>query len=1031
MINVLDNVKRAYKCVDELGRSVAATPKNYFIVFRDKGIMLTNHEITSESLSITESICSSGNFKVGLCESANCKISTALKDNVNGDEVCIFQTVGIFEPEITIDENKGLQLSSEDAIKLNTTFTSTNIISGIDANTFSKDSDYLVLAKLKYIGNPIYLYVENLSGNSKMVYYLKPGLFDFSNLQDWDSTKTYAENVVVKHNGYVWESLTYNNTTEPQDGVNSWVNITHYVQIAIPIIGNEFYEYKMGIYVNTDSEYGVLEGEATIYQMNVPLMPLGLFTISSCRRRNDNNIRDLEGYDRMQDVGLDVDVYFNSEGSNVARIGEILNDAADETQIVIGSNLSKGAIYPILVNEEIVPFDDFPTSTIYKDIKTETQTIQGDYVECNAAEIEAGNYDYSAKWYTTLRGTVCEVGSSLWNTYSSGPGARKIGIKRNTTTITRTRSVSWVYHPEVPGGELIDGEWYDTPGEVAWWEPKYSSWSGTNPGSGWVEVSQSNIYDIAWNDEGYPTRQAQQVVYRKDVEYGYVYPELTTNANRNWQIVREEYYTDVENKDGWYDDKGNPIKAYAYIDCERTSYYYYSLTVDVSESTHWILDSATQVTTSARKVAPLSDRSGEGYQNYNKIYSDEAIYSKEQRVYKRISTYTWTETAVLKKMTYAIPYDEYDSTISYTVYLTYPTDTLAYKGQQGIYELALQQIAYSRSDSGTYVSEGEMVINNQSEVLQAFLDNCTAVAEIIPGSYEDDQGITRSSGIFYVYWVYSLTYDCMFNYNNKQPVRNNDLSGVIYAANPYNGCDSHSKAEKFNSMPIVWGSETVHGTRRSIISGFLELHGLFINFDRYGVSTLRNVKSSTLYPALDLYPHDSSIPGKESFGDIYPTVGSNEIAPDSMCKSIYIDDDLNTDFQGIMISKSHVSPEEANLYPFYYNRLSRRHGSLPSGMPKIGYWEGNNYYIINNNFFFDNFIFTQEQLEEICDLILENIGNLQYFNMTAEIRCLPYMEVGDNINIMTPGTGYETAILRRTMKGNLAQMDSIETDFYS
>ena len=40
------------------------------------------------------------------------------------------------------------------------------------------------------------------------------------------------------------------------------------------------------------------------------------------------------------------------------------------------------------------------------------------------------------------------------------------------------------------------------------------------------------------------------------------------------------------------------------------------------------------------------------------------------------------------------------------------------------------------------------------------------------------------------------------------------------------------------------------------------------------------------------------------------------------------------------------------------------------------------------------------------------------------------MEVGDSINIMTPQNGYETVILKRVMKGNSAQMDSIETDFY-
>jgi hypothetical protein len=212
----------------------------------------------------------------------------------------------------------------------------------------------------------------------------------------------------------------------------------------------------------------------------------------------------------------------------------------------------------------------------------------------------------------------------------------------------------------------------------------------------------------------------------------------------------------------------------------------------------------------------------------------------------------------------------------------------------------------------------------------------------------------------------------------------------------------------------------------------MELHGLFINFDRWGVSTTRNVQASTLYPSEDLYPHDSKIPGNEAYGDIYPSIGSMEVTDISICKSIYIDDDLNNEFDGVLISKSQATAAEAGVYPYYYNKLTRRYGAVPSGMPEIAHepWEGNKYYVIEGNFFIDNFVFDSALLKEICQQILSNIGNLQYFNLNAELRCLPYLEVGDNINIMTPQNGYETAILRRVMKGNMAQMDSIETDFY-
>lgn len=1082
MISVLDKVKTEYKS--------DSIVKNYFIVFRDKGIMLDNTQITTESLSITESICSSGNFKVGLCESANCKVSTVLTDNVKGDEICVFQTLEGFNPVITVDDTEGLQITEPKCTKLTSSFTSTNIISGLDTDNFSKDEDYLILAKLKYIGNPIYLYVETEAETSRMVYYLKPGLFNFSNIPDWDAEHTYIdsegeehngyiESYVVKHNDFVWESLTAENTDEPSDNINTWQNITRYVQIAIPIVGNEFYEYKKGIYVNTSEGYGTLAGHASIYKLDVPIMPLGLFTVRSCKRKDDNNIRNLEAYDRMQDVGLDVDVIISGDnitpGVSEIQLGVILDTAASTTQIVIGSNLSKEPVNPLLLNEENIPFPDFPSDDIstedvdegiiYKVTQNETQKLQADYEETSAV-----NKTHDTVLYQSMvSDRLIDADDNNWSTYLAN-GSLMVPSRKRRKTIIKEDSQQWTRDEYTKGWNWYG--WVQFPGDVDPVEV-FGYTSGSTPpkvgdsfdGGTIVSIEEGPTRDIGYTNERvtkgysypvgsyyYQNNLAYKCVsstvirdtgwngrnrtitnvctFERIVQCGYYY----SKKDRTWPSEDNKLYyrADTPYNDDFVDENGNKFRALAYIKTYKNLYWKYGFDdaiINEMLSNNWVFSEDIGSTKTFYRL--LEEREGNWYDDANigVMYSVDPVYESLIKVYTRDVIYKWYESATLKKMSYVVPQNIYDNTMAYTVYLTYPTDGIAYTGERGVKELANQQIANFVSEDGMYISEGTFNIDRESLVQAAIVDNSTKVAEVEEGQYTID-GSTYVGGLFYVYWVSELVYNCYKSYNGETFEQDYSLSGVIRAANPFNSCVSHSTAEKFNSMQVIWGAETAHGTRRSIISGFMEIHGMFINFDRWGVSTTRNVKASTLYPAENLYPHDSTIPGNEAYGDIYPSIGSTEVTDVSICKSIYIDDDLNTDFDGVLISKSQVSAQEANLYPFYYNRLSKRYGALPSTMPEVGYWEGNNYYKIENNFFIDNFIFDINQLKAICQQILNNIGNLQYFNLTAELRALPYMEVGDNINIMTPRNGYETAILRRTMKGNLAQMDSIETDFY-
>lgn len=1087
MIHILDDVKNAYKS-DE-------TTKLLFVVLRDMGIMKGPSDIISESLSIIESICSSGKFEVGLCESSSMSIQVNLPQNVGGDEMFIFQTVGIFEPEIDIDDEKGIQISGSDVTELSEfEFTGNNNPS---VNTYFETTKYyLAFLKLRYLGDEVYLYIDTGTQKSRMVYYLPPDKFGLNGVPDWVAGNSYSVGVVVKKGDSIWRSRANSNITEPSDAVNTWENITPYIQVVIPIIGSEFSEYQKAIFSDN-----YLIGYSTLYEVNVPVMPLGVFSVKSCKRKGDNTVRQIEGYDRMQDVALS-EKYYLTATSTYTTLGEVLDDAAGDTQIVIGSNLSLNEVIPTVVSTE-AETPSFPTGNIYEATQTENLTVEGTY-NVNGTGYTREEYitldgPYTKRYTETNTSISLQSGHAddLWITqygnYEEGknsedntntkkymlihywPDSSRYSFKASTgyncyrkeeykcqgvkrtrvpfyyegkpfDTLNGTRllisaeyySDTLIYYTYFEFGTLFEtSEWtrtnlqtdYDT-FATAWfvryvkcahefdndlitgfWDIYPYSFNVTvhravnirfEDKEVWVGTNGHQYYNATRNlSKGTGTIYSQvTVTLRKPINYIYNYPAL---PGTGWELVRE-YVTEEDTvlyekinsplteRTNVINSKNNTIYSAKHRDYKRTIVYGY----DIQDMTGWELVNPDYVDYGTTIVIR------QGYDYQTGITHEKNVYETIKRDYKRYLYYSWAETIACLKTVYQIP--NYDNTVSYTVYVNHPADYGVIPLENDtVKSLVLLKTEPITEEGHSFT--GEVTLNRQDEVQAAILDYSTITPEI------------DNTGKFIIRYVTQL------NYSGTD-------SGSVYANSPYYGCVSHSKQEKFNDMSVQYGVENISGTRRDVIESFLQLHGLFINFDRYGVSTLRTVKYSTLYPKEDLYPHDMSIPGLESYGNIYPTEGSEETTSISMCKSIEVDDNINYAFDGVQIIKKNVSENDTVTYPFYYNRLNRRYGIIPENMPEIGYWEGNNYYVIEDNFFIDNFIFTQAQLVLICKEILNNIGDLQYFNLTAEIKALPYMEVGDNITITTPENGYETAILRRIMKGVLGMTDSIETDFF-
>lgn len=1628
MINVLENVKDKYKS--------DSTQKNYFIVFRDLGKMLTNSDIVSQSLEITESICSSGNFSIGLCESANMSVEVALNDNVTGDEVEIFQVLDDFEPEITYTDGQPIQLSGTGITPIETSYVDDNLIHMSTTPYFDANKYYLIMLRLNYVGDEIYLYTEMAVGTDRVLYYMSPNQKGFVDLDDWVSGESYSFDSKVKHDNRVWRSRTNSNSAEPSDESNAWDDVTAYINVCIPIIGSNMFMYEMKLLTKNEG----LTGVANFYEIANPVMPLGLFSIKSCKRKNLSPLRQLTGYDRMQDVALSTSVYYENPQSQYVTIGEIVDDAAATTQIIVGGNLSTNTEKPE-VTGTVTTTATFPTGDIYKVRRDETQTTQGNYnadltdydrnqraeVVGSIEEVTSGNTDevtlnkyvrgqykednngsYSRREERVIKGSYTDNAQDITDnsnglrlptytrtqklveqfayTDSNVSNAEKVGTRRQTEiksgsysenadaiknaaksyTRTERRVIKGAYR-EVASGSAknwngrnqnrkrrerqvitaqfqetssgdrsyteyrvkrgyvsfknnsvgiipdiylvytansshsysgfgwpdaaqyamkedeshhfikivskTDSEWkyinlktkrgtswvidnYATPttdsgytatsnqgvtsltrGGVTFTAPTYAkntifwlngievyidgkdiyqyklweeskvhkykynfslpsgyTWETTSGYSGESttrshftnnkshDINNPRHYENKWydvsnsEDKVYYNTTASEYLFKccyKDFVFGYNYsipsgfawesgyseklqwsesgvslPRVSMRYSNSWVVESNKvinraspngsgYYSEVydyqydrcyktitycynfslpsgytwnndeasayqvstsastkktftssdkQYTNTWaYNDSSNPhtslilgaennIPKYFYRSCykdinfkylqpasgtidftsytigmnnknytcpikynyyfndagiryceavvyasiwityHKTNTYFYKIslpegfTVDAgpahsiavtSSKTYtcedtvkwgkaWVANNTSNPTKFTQEnpdtiytyayyrihkvikylyeysgvegwskvgndaTAKYTDQQRAGqndvsvkyadawndssltnpnvggtaynykealfrrqfkykynyydlgntwtyssqFENtrtelytpaltntnrYSKIFtnSDVYVYSNRTKVFLRtlkfgyvfssmpdwniinqrtqselttenpnrydytkkgdevlykansVSTddtqhgykiyelvtiykvrwrdyerslyYAYQETAKITTVTYWIK--NYDGNLSYVAYIHHPVDWGVYLDEPNIKQIGLDLIQEETSEDGLFHSQGVVITDRQSEIQNAIINLSTIVAEVD----EDEHTFTVS-------YISALSYTGTGGVNDTYSV-----SGTYNALNPYFGCISHNKKEQFNTMSIAYGSNSIHTTRRDVVQGFLELHGLFINFDRYGVSTLRNIKLAALYPSETLFPHDDDT--------LYPMMGMDEYASVSLCKSMYVDDIIHEAFDGICIVKQNTSIAEEGLYPFYYNRMSRKYGTIPENMPHIGFWESNNYYVLENNFFIDNFIFTQAQLEDICEKIISNLGDLQYFNMTAELKCLPYLEVGDSLNVAVPGNAYDTVILRRRMKGNTNQMDNIETDF--
>lgn len=194
---------------------------------------------------------------------------------------------------------------------------------------------------------------------------------------------------------------------------------------------------------------------------------------------------------------------------------------------------------------------------------------------------------------------------------------------------------------------------------------------------------------------------------------------------------------------------------------------------------------------------------------------------------------------------------------------------------------------------------------------------------------------------------------------------------------------------------------------QSFANGYAELLGIFGSYDRYGGARNVNIKRQFgLSPESELYPTSVLYPQGVTGGKLYP----------QDYQSCWYDDNYIKPFGKIECQYKNTNNEDC-LYIYYLS----------------GYDEQSNSdlyqtYSLDNNAIIKSTLWTEAQIEEICEYIASNIEGVSYMPVDFVGRGLPYVEAGDTFEILTKSNdSITTIVLNRTLSGEQTLTDSYKS----
>lgn len=194
---------------------------------------------------------------------------------------------------------------------------------------------------------------------------------------------------------------------------------------------------------------------------------------------------------------------------------------------------------------------------------------------------------------------------------------------------------------------------------------------------------------------------------------------------------------------------------------------------------------------------------------------------------------------------------------------------------------------------------------------------------------------------------------------------------------------------------------------REIFEGFLEIQGDFGMYGRDGVFNEVKLKGiEGQFPSEMLYPSDTNPPVE---------VGCDERIRRSLYEKAEYADDETPQYSKVVLAYKDSDKEEQEAS---YNMAQE--SDVASDPDKY------QYYSLSFNKLLDQLSPNEEKSVEFCRNLGETIKNVRYLPARVTMRGLPYLEAGDLIHVDTDDGGFNTYILRRTLKGIQTLTDEIE-----
>lgn len=187
-----------------------------------------------------------------------------------------------------------------------------------------------------------------------------------------------------------------------------------------------------------------------------------------------------------------------------------------------------------------------------------------------------------------------------------------------------------------------------------------------------------------------------------------------------------------------------------------------------------------------------------------------------------------------------------------------------------------------------------------------------------------------------------------------------------------------------NNMPDV--------TLREFQSALFEMNCQFGQLNREtDLFSGINLNNERLFPAETLFPGNG----------LYPNGNAEHINRSSYEK-------LWTDSQGVQKFKDLI---------ITYKALKPDGNEEERTLTRTVNSDGTQNYNMSSNWLFKNLVWTEEQVAKYADAMVEKMRNVTWFPFEMWCAGLPYIEVGDELEIATPEGTYTSYILTRSLKG--------------